>query len=101
MHYQNYYQLLHSTTAQFIDGIFTGYNIKINDHLSNWRGVKKNKQDLNSFEQYFKIARNTFDQRKIQIMVSYLWTPIIQKISEVFLLLMICYILSEININQK
>lgn len=79
---QENYRILLSNTSQFIVRTLKNFNSKITEQLSNWKGIKKSKKIPKRFRDYFKIARNTFDQRKLQIMVDNLWIPIIRKILE-------------------
>ena len=66
----------------FIVKIMNQYRNKININLSNWNGVKKSKKPMVRFRDYFKIARNTFDQQKVKTLAENVWIPIIQTISQ-------------------
>ena len=82
INYENYNRFF-SNTCQYIINIVKECNHKMFNNLLNWEGVKKSKKDTTTFKAYFKIARNTFDQRKISIIAHSLCTPIINRIIEV------------------
>ena len=77
------YDVLLSNKCEFSINIFNQCKDKISLILSQWDGVKKSKKNITRFRDYFKIARNTFDQQKINIITNLLWIPIIKQISQV------------------
>ena len=83
INHENYNKDL-SNTSKFMINIEKECNNKIFECLSSWNGVKRSKKNISTFRQYFKIARNTFDQRKTVIYSDNLWSPIIKQITKVF-----------------
>ena len=84
INHKNYDKFL-SNTCNYIINILKEYNNKMDNNILNWKGVQKSKKNTNTFRQYFTIARNTFDRRKMTIMAKHLWTPIIKTIIEVYI----------------
>ena len=76
-----------------IDRIVTKCNAMIDEHLMRWNGVQlSSKSRLLSesgdrayphFRDYFKVAKNTFDQRKLKIVADNFWIALIQIVQQV------------------
>ena len=79
------YNKLLSNQSVFIRNRLNQCTNSIMLSLSQWNGVTKSKKECNQFKDYFRIARNTFDQQKIKILTHQLWIPIIDRVSEVLL----------------
>ena len=66
-----------------IDSIITKCHQIIDEHLKQWKGVNSVTTTYTHFRDYFKVAKNTFDQRKRKIVASYFWIPLITIITQV------------------
>ena len=67
-----------------IDNIMKKCHQMIDEHLMQWKGVHSKSTTYTHFRDYFKVAKNTFDQRKRKIMASYFWIPFIEIIVQVW-----------------
>ena len=78
------FDILNNKQSEYIDNILKNYKNGIEKLVSNWSGIKKSKKELKKYEAYLKIAKNTFDQQKAQILANQFWSPLfdlIQKVS--------------------
>eukprot|EP00485_Elphidium_margaritaceum_P007124 CAMPEP_0202709128 /NCGR_PEP_ID=MMETSP1385-20130828/21258_1 /ASSEMBLY_ACC=CAM_ASM_000861 /TAXON_ID=933848 /ORGANISM="Elphidium margaritaceum" /LENGTH=493 /DNA_ID=CAMNT_0049368295 /DNA_START=213 /DNA_END=1694 /DNA_ORIENTATION=+ len=53
---------------------------KIESHLHCWKGVQRSKKKTSTFREYFRISKNWWDQRKIEITANNFWIPLINVI---------------------
>eukprot|EP00484_Ammonia_sp_Unknown_P026661 CAMPEP_0197036298 /NCGR_PEP_ID=MMETSP1384-20130603/13849_1 /TAXON_ID=29189 /ORGANISM="Ammonia sp." /LENGTH=690 /DNA_ID=CAMNT_0042466465 /DNA_START=262 /DNA_END=2334 /DNA_ORIENTATION=+ len=79
---------LHIFTDSFINNgdaalIAQQCKAKISEHLDCWKGIQRSKKITASFRDYFKISKNWWDQRKIDITAQHFWIPIINLIIQV------------------
>ena len=59
----------------------------IEQRLMKWNGIHKSDICRNTnieFRDYFKVGKNSWDQRKINIMCEHFWIPLITIVKEVF-----------------
>ena len=55
----------------------------ITKQLEKWRGVQRSKKVVKAFRDYFKISKNWFDQKKIEIIADNFYLPIIKLMYQV------------------
>ena len=73
---------------EFIDGqqaknIISSAKELIIKQLNAWKGVQRSKKTAKLFRDYFKISKNWWDQKKIEIISIHFWIPIINLIADI------------------
>ena len=51
--------------------------------LNAWKGVQRSKKTAKLFRDYFKISKNWWDQKKIEIISIHFWMPIIKLVNDI------------------
>ena len=75
--------MLNKEEAVDINCILTDCKNSIDRLLSNWNGVTRSKKKIETYNQYYRIAKNTFDQQKSSILAEKFWSPLFNLIPKV------------------
>ena len=66
-----------------------------NKLMSNNKGVTNSKKEFKKFRDYWAVARNSWDQKKIRIMIKTLFVPIMRLIKQVSIIYIYVFIFTK------
>ena len=83
----NHEMMQHFLSDEFIEKTITSCSAALAETLQRWKGVLKSKKfsaaDDVEFYDYFTIAKNWMDQRKVKMMTEVFWIPLFAVIEQV------------------
>ena len=84
----NHEQVAHHLGPTFWRHQLESCSVAIYGSLNHWSGVSKSRKfkkiDTIHFNEYFKTAKNWFDQRKVELLSDLYWTPLFTAIDQVW-----------------